>query len=317
VIHAFALEPDLVATWGRREGFRFIHDKFGLGTPRALLELPAFKKWKRAVYLAANDLGLSQEDMLRIQELFRLFSEHKCRRDDAIYDGHMSWLENAEREYVRCEFRAIIATENPRDHPAVIFGDDLGLPKARLWPCDAGATSSRSPEQSTVALSAMLINCRELHLVDPHFGPENARHRRVLEALMDVLATHARAPQVIRVHCSAKSDLGFFEQESAKMAARLPNGCTVEFARLRQRPGGEKLHNRYVLTDLGGVFLGVGLDAGEAGESDDLLLLPRAQYERRWSQYVADDGAFECVDRPSKVIGTRAQRPQRVAAEGR
>ena len=191
------------------------------------------------------------------------------------------------------------------------------IPKARLWTCEAGVTPCRSPEGLAAALSAMLINCRELHLIDPHFGPENARHRRVLEALMDVLAIHALVPKVIRVHCSAKSDLRFFEQEAAKMAARLPNECAVEFARLRQRPDGEKLHNRYVLTDLGGVFLGVGLDAGEAGESDDLMLLTRAQYERRWSQYVTDDGAFECVDRPSKIIGTRAQRPQRVAAEGR
>jgi len=46
---------------GEREEFRFVHDKFGLGTPRALLELPAFSKWKRAVYAATDDLALSQE----------------------------------------------------------------------------------------------------------------------------------------------------------------------------------------------------------------------------------------------------------------
>jgi hypothetical protein len=91
VIHAFALEPQLVATWGRREAFRFIHDKFGLGTPRVLLELPAFSKWRRAVYSAAEALDLSQADMKRIEELFRLFAEHKHRRADSVYDGLRSW----------------------------------------------------------------------------------------------------------------------------------------------------------------------------------------------------------------------------------
>lgn len=67
MIHAFALEPRFVATWGRQEEFRLIHDKFGLGTPRALLELLAFSKWKRAVYAAADKLALSQEDMKRIR----------------------------------------------------------------------------------------------------------------------------------------------------------------------------------------------------------------------------------------------------------
>ncbi len=61
MIHAYALEPRLVASWGRREEFRFVHDKFGLGMPRAMLELPAFSKWKRAVYAAATELKVSQD----------------------------------------------------------------------------------------------------------------------------------------------------------------------------------------------------------------------------------------------------------------
>jgi hypothetical protein len=100
---------------------------------------------------------------------------------------------------------------------------DIGPPKASLWTRDAGATPSRFPEGLAATLSAMLFNCRELHLIDPHFGPENVWHRRVLEALMEVLATNAVAPDVVRVYCSAKSDLGFFEQEAAKMTARLPD----------------------------------------------------------------------------------------------
>jgi len=37
------------------------------------------------------------------------------------------------------------------------------------------------------------------------------------------------------------------------MAARLPSTQTVSFRRWTTRDGGEFLHNRYVLTDLGGV----------------------------------------------------------------
>jgi hypothetical protein len=310
VIHAFALDPRLVATWGRLAEFRFIHDKFGFGTPRVLLELPAFSKWKRAVYDAANELALSETDKKRIEELFRLFSEHKSRRADSVYDGLLTWLENAEREYDRRPYAAILATENPRKHPAVLVGDQLGPSDAR-WTQSLGATVARTPEALAATLSALLLNAKVLHLVDPHFGPENSRHRRVLEALMDVLSTHGIVLDVIRVHCSAKSELAFFEQKAAAMAKRLPQGITVEFARWKQRDGGDLLHNRFVLTDLGGVLLGVGLDAGQEGETDDLLLLPRAQYELRWAQYVGDDGTFERADSPASVQGTRVPRPSR------
>lgn len=145
MIHAFALDPELVATWGRREEFRFIHDKFGLGTPRVLLELPAFSKWKRAVYNAAIALDVSQEDMKRIEELFRLFGEHKHRRADAVYDGLLTWLENAESEWARRPFAGIVASQNPRNHEGVLVPDQLGAGSS-LWARESGASPSRTPE---------------------------------------------------------------------------------------------------------------------------------------------------------------------------
>jgi hypothetical protein len=103
----------------------------------------------------------------------------------------------------------------------------------------------------------------------------------------------------------AKSSLDFFQNEAKSIASRIPAGVTVEFSRWRQRNGGDLLHNRYVLTDLGGVTLGVGLDVGKEGETDDLLLLPRDQYVRRWDQYARNDGSFELVDAPAAVFGTK------------
>lgn len=313
MIHAFALEPQLVATWARREEFRFIHDKFGLGTPRVLLELPTFTKWKRKVYKAALELRLPQEDMKRMEELFRIFAEHKHRRADAVYDGVLSWLENAEREYARRSFAAILATQNPRGHGAVLIADQL-ISGTERWDCNVGASPSRTPEALARTLSAMLVNCRELHIVDPHFGPENARHRKVLEALIKVSETSGTTLDVVRVHCSDKSALAFFELAAAQMGSQLSDHITVEFVRWKQKKGGQRFHNRYVLTDRGGVMFGDGLDDDDgdgAGQTDDLHLLTRDQYLLRWAQYVEENGAFACADRPATVIGTRVAAPTR------
>lgn len=304
MIHAFALEPQLVATWGRREEFRFIQDKFGLGTARILFEIPSFTNWKRAVYKAAKDLNLSAEEMKRIEELFRIFSEHKCRRNDSAYDGLVAWLENVEQEYERKRFAGIIASANPRNHEGVLVMDQLSASTPQ-WRCDTGASPERTPEAIAAALSAMLLNCKQIHLVDPYFGPENARHRKILEALLNTLSEGGVLPEKICVHCTVKSELLFFEKAAAKMADRIPKGMRIEFVRWGQRSSGEKLHNRYVLTDIGGVSLGVGLDEGAQGETDDLLLLPRAQYEKRWAQYAGENNTFEEKDRPRAIEGSR------------
>jgi len=121
----------------------------------------------------------------------------------------------------------------------------------------------------------MLVNCKALHLVDPHFGPENPRHRKVLEALMDVLSTNGLSPDVIRVHCSAKLTLAFFEQEALKMASRLPIGISIKFGRWRQRDGARSFTTA-TSSRTRGVSLGVGLDAGEAGKPTTFFYFPRA-----------------------------------------
>lgn len=307
MIHAYAVEPQLAATWGRREEFRYIHDKFGLGTPRVLLELPAFSKWKKAVFEAAGDIRLSETDMTRIAELFRILGEQRSRRPDAVFDGQIPWLANAEREHIRRSFAGIIAGVNPKNNPAVLTGAQLDAGEPR-WHREAGGVIARTPEAMAGALFALLSNASQVHLVDPHFGPENARYRKVLEAILAAMLTSGRAAAV-RVHCSDKSALAFFEAEAAKMAARLPHGATIDFVRWGQRAGSEKLHNRYVLTDIGGVALGTGLDEGQAGETDDVLLLTPAQFTRRWAQYAGDDGTFARVDAPARVVGTRRRNP--------
>lgn len=306
MIHAFAIEPKVAAAWGRRDEFRFIRDKFGFGTPRVLFELPVFKKWKRAVLDATNALNLSETDLKRIEELFRLFGGHRIRRLDAIYDGNHGWLENAEAEYDRKNFRAVIAAENPRKHRAVLLTDELGFEQPMAWACPSACAPKRTAVEIAKALAPMLSNCCALHFVDPHFGPENARHRKVLEALVATVFSGGLQPQIICVHCIKKTELSFFDGAVRNLVARIPSGMRVEFCRWSQRAGGEKLHNRYVLTELGGISLGIGLDEGSSGETDDFLLLSQSQYMQRWSQYVGTSVAFDLVDTPKPVVGTKA-----------
>ena len=313
MIHAFAIDPRLAASWSRLTEFRFVSDKFGLGTPRVMLELPEFTEWKNAVYTEAASLELGATDWSRLEELFKLFAEHRCRRADAVYQDLVTWLENAENEYDRREFAAILATENPRRHSAVVLGDELGAPKARRWIHSSGATPERTPEGLATALTGILVNARVLHLVDPHFGPQRKRNRLVLEGFFDVLARNGLVLDLIRVHCMYKEEypLPEFEEAAREMAARLPQTAAVEFVRWKQREhdeDGERLHNRYVLSDLGGVSLGIGLDAGAPGETDDLLLMTREQYRLRWSQYADEDGTFAKVDSPALVRGARRSR---------
>jgi hypothetical protein len=72
---------------------------------------------------------------------------------------------------------------------------------------------------------------------------------------------------------------------------------------LAERPGGEKLHPRYILTDLGGVRVEVGLDSGDPGQTTDVSLLDRRIYEERSKDYQQPSAAFDYKDE-IRITGT-------------
>jgi hypothetical protein len=51
------------------------------------------------------------------------------------------------------------------------------------------------------------------------------------------------------------------------------------------------------------VSFGVGLDEGSNGETDDVGLLQREQYEMRWQQYAEDPIAFDRIGDAIDVDG--------------
>lgn len=309
MIHEYALEPELVATWVDRRVGRYFIEKFGLGQPRIVSRYP--KAWKRLVWDAFR--SDNELDRARMTELLAQLSEAMVKRPKGQWTPDASWLDNAQDEHARVPFHAILARSNPRAHPQVLIAEELD-DTTPLWAVPRGRTTPRTATEMAAAVASMLRIADVLVFVDPHFGPENGRHRRPLEQFLHsvVDARPGEAPRRLEVQSSADggSTTAFFCDECRQRLPRcIPIGLRVELVRLRQRQGGERLHNRYILTDLGGVIFGVGLDEGDRGDTDDIQLLDRAQYEERWRQYAGEPPAF---DRPEAAI-----RVEGAAHEGR
>ena len=236
------------------------------------------------------------------------------RRSRGEWDDSSEWRENAEREYDRCPFQAILARTNPAGHPHVLTESDLEDGATERWAVTRGLTVPRKAADMAKAVGPMLRCSSDVIFIDPHFAPLQPRDRRYLPPFAAFLEAMIRQrpggmPKRIEVHTAADhtGTEEFFREECEK---RLP-GCVPEkmrvlVRRLRQRQGGEQLHNRYILSDLGGVSFGYGLDEGDEGETDDITLMEREQYEARWSQYSGDPpAAFEQEGTAVEVVGTR------------
>ena len=306
MIYEYALEPELVVAWGKDRGdYRYFYEQFGIGTPRMMAEFPKLKNWRKQFKQAAADADETNE-LPRITALFELIKERIVRRDGFEYDGILSWLENAESENARQEFQAILARNNPRHHAKVLPPGVLET--SPLWRIDKQVYCPRRANDMAEVVVTMLSNCSTVHFIDPYFGPENARFHRPIEAFLHVITAKRLCRPVIEkitVHTSNRANFDFFKQACEdKLRPRISAGTRLTFQRWKERDGGEQLHHRYILTDIGGVKFDPGLDDGRVGQTVEVILLERNLYEKHWNDYIANP-AFDPAEDPFEIIGIK------------
>lgn len=307
MIYEYALEPDLVASLTERSEARYYYENLGLGQPRLVSRYP--KRWKALALEAVEQRasGLTEKQRTMLVELIQRLSEPMIRRGGSPWDPSRPWLENAEQEHDRKPFRSILALSNPRARQEVLVGRDLDEQNL-LWAAARGATVPRQARPIAELVLPLLRCCGVAIFIDPHFGPENIRHRRPLEAFLESMVDGRTdlSSLTVEVHTGTKSTAEFFKRSCENQLSRcIPAGMRVTLRRWTPRPGGEDLHNRYILTDLGGLIFSHGLDEGKPGETDDVNIMDRRQYAFRWEQYAGQSPAFDSSEEPVVVIGTR------------
>ena len=296
MVYEYAIDPKIVALWAKdRRDYIYYYEKFGIGQPRLMAEFPKLKNWRKQFRKAAD--AAKDGELQRLTALFNRLKETMIYRQGIAYDGTQSWLENAVCENTRYPFQAILALENPHCHIKVIPNESIDSHKK--WDVNDSATPLRNAAAMAIPISALLRNSLTIIFVDPYFDPRKHRWREPLKVFLEHSIKNPRLKdkERIEVHTSTRilweGEKTFEEVCRKKLPDCIPQNMKVKVKRWKQKDCGEKFHNRYILTDLGGVMFGTGLDTGEGSETDDVNLMKRATYELRWSQYADDSPAFD------------------------
>ncbi|QQG64650.1 hypothetical protein [Desulfobulbus oligotrophicus] len=300
MIFEYALEPEMVAAWGDRVNHRYFIREFGSGQGRLVSRYP--KKWARKVWDACA--GGSDMDKARLTELLVRLQETMIKRKDYVWDEGATWLDNAGQEHARHPFRAVLAHNNPAGRPEILCEDGLAASPCPGWDNPHGITVNRKASEMVAAVRQMLTCCQWVKFIDPHLWPGESRYNNSLRAFMMVLAGPRPIvpPESIEIHTKR------IDVEDHIILKRfqevIPNALQVSLYQWQERPRGQGLHNRYILTDLGGVSFHHGLDTGADGETDDLTRLDMDQYLFRCKQYDPAAPAFDQAADPLKITGT-------------
>ncbi len=291
MIYEYALEPALLSNW---KDCRYFAEKFGIPQGRLISRFP--RRWERMVLDSLA--GCGEVERARIVEcLVRLQKSILSRHHE--WNNQLDWLANAETEHGKRPFHAVIAGSNPRNREFVLEGDSISEANP-LWRVPHMPPVQRMATDMAQRVAPLLCISKRILFVDPHFRPNEIRWRRPLQAFLSV-ATNARRPGDIlkvEIHVNDELETTFFETQCRQCLPQIiPGRLRVRILQWREREQGEKLHNRFILTDMGGVSFGVGLDDadGDDGQTDDVYLLNEETYTMRFAQYTSSNPAFDLV----------------------
>ena len=312
MIHEYALEPKLVASWHERRRAIFFAKEFGslpgkFDTGRVVSRYP--EHWEDLVWEAFKTTfgdTATHNDRRRLGSILDQLRERMVRRPECIWDDEKDWLINAEAEHQGRPFHAILVRKNPDQNTNVMCEGDVWQDKARRWDAPSTIIVQRYANTMAACVAPMLRCATRVLFVDPYFraNTENneEKFRRPLAEFLRTIGT--RASQVtIELHTSDKelSWEDFRKECKDHLPDVVPTGVTITVYRWKNSI--ERLHNRYILTDIGGVLFGTGLDEGRPGTTDDVARLNRNVYIQRFRDYAGPNGAFDLDGEPFPVEG--------------
>lgn len=300
MIYEYALEPELVAAWCT-DHYKCQFFKNQLGSAQGRLPSRYPKKWRTKVWDSFT--GGSDMDKTRLTELLARLQETMIKRKDFVWDENATWLDNAAQEHDRHPFRAVLARNNPAARTEILCEDDLSASPCPGWDSPHGITLNRKAPEMAAVVGQMLTCCRWVKFIDPHIWPGKMSYRNSLQAFLMILAGSRPVgpPEAIEIHTKSLDADGDIILN--RFQEVIPNGLQVTLYQWQERPRGQGLHNRYILTDLGGVSFHHGLDTGTDGETDDLTRLDMDQYLFRCKQYDPAAPAFDQAAAPLEITG--------------
>jgi hypothetical protein len=257
MIREYGIDPESIN--GFEKFFRII-SFFGISNLRLIRKYPS--KWSNLI-IKANDNLPDREKHKLIEKLNSIDSQLiQCNisiNGNPSYNGNIMWLENAECYHNHFPFDAIISNTNPRAHNHVILADlltDLD-PLMNVSNC---YNVRRNAIDMAASIKSILENAKEIHFVDPHLRGMQNRHLRPLKEFLNIIYNRTNRIPVQKVFYHTgdtditNNDLSVELERRIKPV--LPNGASLK---LKRWPT-DLMHNRFVLTNLGGFMFGIGLD---------------------------------------------------------
>jgi hypothetical protein len=264
MIFEYAVEPILMTQKGTSSN---IVNSFGPDKGRLISDFP--EGWYDEVRSLIRKTKKPMANKASINRLNRLCEQGTViKRVPQKPWAKRSWLTNAETENSLRPFQAILAdVEDANLNKNIIPGQSAD----ECYDCmkvKRAITVSRNKEDMGKTIKPLLELSREIVFVDRYFNPKTQSFLDVLEHFLEIVSNRQSDIPLVRViyHFSFQERMFLDEEEFKEIATEklepiIPKHINLIF---QESPDGS-FHERLVLTNIGSVDMGIGLQEYVSG----------------------------------------------------
>ncbi len=205
----------------------------------------------------ASDNGQVMKKRLKAG-IERLARKAMYRRNSVPEVESEIWIDHALKAHSDRPLQAILTDNYDGDNECIIVNDRDFTDDIR-WKIPLDITVERAANIMVQTIQPMLDCAREIILIDRNFNPKFYRWRPFIIKLSSFLSRRSFSPSIGKIDFHVGDDI---EPNQLKLlcinhiAGELPAGIRIHFFVWPR----DELHDRYVLTEVGGVDFGIGLD---------------------------------------------------------
>jgi hypothetical protein len=287
------VEPDflLKVANSRRNYDDFIRE-FSRQSPRVVGQLQKFNKFRKKT-LKAQDEQANEDQKGMLIELLNFIEETCLVKRTSGINGEVSFFENcinAHQQFPSHVFCLNEPTEQRIQGVNILLSTDLNngirsLPNQKL-------VQKKLDKMAEVTTDFLRLSSN-ITFVDPYFS-ERYRMLRPMIKFLELCQTNSPVERknisILAKQCT--------KPDSVQISAQLmldaitghegfsSNGIkSLSVSLLLQKNQGELLHNRYIISELGALQWGIGLDERHSKVNDDVVLLNEEIFSKRFDQY--------------------------------
>jgi hypothetical protein len=251
MIYEYALDPGVLRDW---HVFKHLAEGFEMSRGRMIVRYP--KDWLRLAYHTVETLDDNAKKKFVTWLADRAMRALTTARAGAQPFGLATWFDNAVAEHKRMPFHAIIADQPTSDDPPVLRFSDVDY-SAALWAVGTQKFIARSVTDIAQRAAPLLAHATAIRFIDPYFKGNPDQISILIGCLSRCVAGGKTSIVSIELHVDGRQVQPPTEQYlRTTLGGKWPLGLPhIQIVRWKA----DYLHNRFILTDRGGIILGDSL----------------------------------------------------------